>query len=70
MCELRKGKLSSFVLIRCDYNLADRANALGLPGKQEYGWEYLRQERLGSERLSCSEEQKGSEYLTWVDGFL
>ncbi|MCJ1396625.1 hypothetical protein MMC18_009516 [Xylographa bjoerkii] len=47
MRELRKRRPSNPALMCCDYNLAERADALGLPGKQEYGGGHLCDRCLG-----------------------
>lgn len=39
--ELRKRRPQDSKLICCDYNLAEQANALGIPGKTEYGGGHL-----------------------------
>ncbi|KAH0537309.1 hypothetical protein FGG08_005899 [Glutinoglossum americanum] len=47
MNELRKRRPRNPSLFCCDYNLAERSNALGIPGRPEYGGGHLCMECLG-----------------------
>lgn len=47
MNELRKRRPRNSSLLCCDYSLAERANALGIPGRPEYGGGHLCSKCLG-----------------------
>ncbi|KAH0562857.1 hypothetical protein GP486_002530 [Trichoglossum hirsutum] len=55
MDELRKRRPKDPSLFCCDYSRAERANALGIPGKPEYGGGHLCMECLGLEYTSYLE---------------
>jgi hypothetical protein len=50
---LRKGRPQDSTLLCCDYSLAEQANALGIPGKPEYGGGHLCSQCLGLESAHC-----------------
>src|SRR2546429_6696765 len=47
MNELRRRRPRNSSLLCCDYSLAERANALGIPGRPEYGGGHLCSKCLG-----------------------
>ena len=49
MAELRKRRPCNPALLCCDYSLAEQANALGIPGRPEFGGGHLCGECLGLE---------------------
>ncbi|KAJ9652510.1 hypothetical protein H2201_009217, partial [Coniosporium apollinis] len=68
MRELRKRRPRNRALLCCDYSLAERANALGIPGKPEYGGGHLCNECLGLESGPYWDEGDGTEELIWENG--
>ncbi|KAK3062275.1 hypothetical protein LTS18_004455 [Coniosporium uncinatum] len=68
MHELRKRRPLNHALLCCDYSLAERANALGLPGKPEYGGGHLCEECLGLGSFLYTATQEGTEEATWDNG--
>lgn len=46
---LRRGRPDNIRLLCCDYNHAEKANTLGIPGPPEYGGGHLCMECLGLE---------------------
>ncbi|KAL9616337.1 MAG: hypothetical protein Q9160_008780 [Pyrenula sp. 1 TL-2023] len=56
MNELRKRRPRDSTLLCCDYSLAEKANALGIPGRPEYGGGHLCPKCLGFEdAYECDE---------------
>jgi hypothetical protein len=65
MREIRKRRPDDSTLLCCDYNLAERANALGIAGKPEFGGGHLCNNCLGSESAPDWDELDEPEKLIW-----